>query len=123
MTEILLVLHTLIALALIAVILIQRPSTDGMGGLAGGGQSMGGMMSGRASANLLTRITAILATLFIANSLLLSIIASNADKAPSIIEKIEQRDETFGTKEQPVTLGDESIKPIKEPDVQVPIAE
>ena len=50
MSTILLTIHLLIALALVGVILLQR-SEGGALGIGGGG--MGGLMSGRSSANLL----------------------------------------------------------------------
>lgn len=69
MHTVLLVIHILITLALIAVILIQRSDSDGA--VLGSGGS-GGFMTGRATANLLTRTTAILATLFILTSIALT---------------------------------------------------
>ncbi|MGF1627217.1 MAG: preprotein translocase subunit SecG [Alphaproteobacteria bacterium] len=74
MSTILLVIHILLAIGLVGVILIQR-NEGGLGGLGGGGGGGGGMMSGRSAANLLTRSTAIIATLFIVNSVALAIVA------------------------------------------------
>lgn len=75
MSTILLVIHILLAIALVLIILIQR-NEGGMGGLGGGGGGGGGgMMSSRSAANLLTRATAIIATLFIINSVALAIVA------------------------------------------------
>jgi len=84
MTTILLVIHLLIALALVGVVLIQRSEGGALGGL--GGTTMGGMMSGRGTANLLTRVTAILATAFMAMSLLLAILASGTSGPTSILD-------------------------------------
>ena len=61
MTIVLVVLHLLIAIALVGVILLQRSEGGGLG--MGGGSSGGGFMTGRAAANALTRATAILAAL------------------------------------------------------------
>lgn len=74
MLNILLVVHLLIALALIGVILLQKSEGGGLGigGGGGGGGGMGGFMTGRGTANLLTRTTAILAALFIVMSLVLA---------------------------------------------------
>lgn len=76
MQVVLLVIQLLIAVALIGCILIQRTAQDG-GGLMGGGSTMGGLFTARGSANLLTRTTAILATCFLLNCLLLAFIASH----------------------------------------------
>jgi preprotein translocase subunit SecG len=71
MENVLLVAYLLIVLALIAVILLQR--SEG-GGLGMGGNA-GGMMTVRGTANLLTRTTAILAALFFASAIGLTILA------------------------------------------------
>lgn len=86
MEHVLLVIHVIIAAALIGMVLLQRSETDGFGLGSGGGS---GLLSGRAQANLMTRTTAILAALFIANSLLLSILAANHRPA-SVVDMIEQ---------------------------------
>lgn len=71
MANVLLVAYLLIVLALIVVILLQR-SEGGALGIGGGGG--GGLMTARGSANLLTRTTAILATLFFALAIGLTVI-------------------------------------------------
>jgi preprotein translocase subunit SecG len=68
----LLILQTMIAFFLIVIILMQR--SEG-GGLAGGG-SPAGMMSARGASDFLTRGTAILATIFVAMSILLAALAA-----------------------------------------------
>jgi preprotein translocase subunit SecG len=83
MTTILLIVHLLIALALVGVILLQRSE----GGALGIGGGAGGLMTGRASANLLTRTTAVLAAGFIATSLLLAIVASYSRAPSSILDR------------------------------------
>ncbi|HZY51565.1 MAG TPA: preprotein translocase subunit SecG [Devosia sp.] len=80
MQNVLLVAYLLIVLALIAVILLQR--SEG-GGLGMGGNA-GGLMTVRGSANLLTRTTAILAALFFATAIGLTIL-SELDRGTSAI--------------------------------------
>jgi preprotein translocase subunit SecG len=72
LTPVLLVLHLFVTLALIGVVLIQRSEGGGLG--IGSTQGMGAFMSGRGTANLLTRTTAILGTLFFGISLALALI-------------------------------------------------
>ena len=62
MEAVILVIHLLIAAALVGVVLIQRSEGGGLG--IGGGGGSGGFMSTRGTANLLTRTTAILAGAF-----------------------------------------------------------
>jgi preprotein translocase subunit SecG len=89
MYMVLLILHVIITLALIVLILMQRSSSDGLSGMGSSGGG-GGLISTRAQANLLTRTTAILATLFIVNSLALSILTKQNAEGDSIAEKVEQ---------------------------------
>lgn len=81
MANVLLVAYLLIVLALIVVILIQR-SEGGALGIGGGGG--GGLMTARGSANLLTRTTAILAVLFFASAIGLTIL-NELDRGTSSI--------------------------------------
>jgi len=84
MIIVLFAVHVLIAIALIGVILLQK-SEGGALGMGGGGMS--GFMTGRSTANLLTRATAILAASFMMTSVLL-VVLHNRDRAPrSIIEQ------------------------------------
>ena len=72
MTTALLIIHLFVTLALIGVVLIQRSEGGGLG--IGTSQGMGGFMSGRGTANLLTRMTAVLATLFFVLALALALL-------------------------------------------------
>ncbi len=72
MTTVLLIIHLFVTLALIGVVLIQRSEGGGLG--IGSSQGMGSFMSGRGTANLLTRTTAILATVFMVLSLTLALL-------------------------------------------------
>lgn len=75
MITVLLVVHALIAVALIVVVLLQRSEGGGLGIGSSGG--MGGFMTARGTANLLTRTTAVLAAAFMAMSLLLAVLAGS----------------------------------------------
>lgn len=85
MTQIILVVHVLIAIALVGVILLQRSEGGALG--IGGGGGGGGFLSGRGQANLLTRTTAFLAVGFIATSLILAILATRASEPTSILDQ------------------------------------
>ncbi len=77
-----LVIHLMLAAALVGVVLIQR-SEGGALGIGGGG---GGFMSGRGAANFLTRLTAYLAIGFFTTSIGLTILANQNTKARSVFE-------------------------------------
>ena len=76
----LLVVQTLVAAALVAVILMQR--SEG-GGLGVGGSSAG-LMTARGAADFLTRATAILGGLFIILSIVLAAIAGVTRESPTV---------------------------------------
>ena len=82
MLQVILVIHLMIAVALIAVVLMQK-SEGGALGIGGGGMS--NFMTGRGTANVLTRTTAILAACFMLTSVLLVVIPRLGTQAPSII--------------------------------------
>ena len=82
MQSVLLVIHILIVVALIGVVLLQRSEGGALG--AGGGTSS--FMTGRGQANALSRATAILATLFFATAIVMSIIAGWSRAPRSILE-------------------------------------
>ena len=87
MTSVILLIHLILAIALVAVVLLQR--SEG-GALGIGGGTMGGLMTSRGSANLLTRVTGIIATCFIMTSLTLAILAGNARTTKSILDEPAQ---------------------------------
>ncbi len=89
MTTVLLVIHLLIAIGLVGVVLLQRSEGGGLGMGGGGGGGMGGFMTGRATADLLTRTTAILAALFMATSLTLAIMADSRSERGSILDELQ----------------------------------
>lgn len=101
MANVILVAYLLIVLALIGVILVQR--SEG-GGLGIGGGTAGGMMTARGSANLLTRTTAILAALFMATAIGLTILNEVDRSASSVLDKAVQG--TNGTAGQPQSVLD-----------------
>jgi preprotein translocase subunit SecG len=82
MSTVLLVIHAMIAVALIGVVLLQRSE----GGALGIGGGSGGFMTGRGAANFLTRVTAGLAAGFFATSILLSMIATRSAGPHSVLE-------------------------------------
>jgi preprotein translocase subunit SecG len=75
MITVILVIHLLIAAGLVGVILLQRSEGGALGIGGGGGGGMSGFLTGRGTANLLTRTTTILAVLFFVTSLALARLA------------------------------------------------
>src|SRR5208282_3597876 len=80
MLTVIIVIHLMLVIALIGVVMLQK--SEG-GGLIG---STSGFMTGRGTANVLSRTTAVLAAGFFATSLALSWLASFQRHPTSIIE-------------------------------------
>ena len=90
MDVILLVLHVSLALGIITLVMLQRGSGASAGAVFGGGGGDGGgggsLFGAKGSANFLSRTTAILATAFFINSIVLSYNASHREAATSVTE-------------------------------------
>ncbi|HZS83749.1 MAG TPA: preprotein translocase subunit SecG [Stellaceae bacterium] len=85
MTAVVLVIHLILAVAMIGVVLLQKSEGGGLG-IGGGGMS--GFMTGRSTANLLTRTTAILAAGFFATSIALAFLAGTGGTPRSIMDRL-----------------------------------
>jgi preprotein translocase subunit SecG len=84
MITVVLVVHLLIAIALVGVVLLQK--SEG-GGLGMGGGGMSGFMTGRSTANLLTRTTAILGACFFVTSIGLALLSGTHQAPRSIVDQ------------------------------------
>ena len=85
METLVLTIHILIALALVITVLLQRSEGGGLGIGGGGG---GGFMTARGTANLLTRMTAILAVGFFATTIILAVMAGAGKTPVSIVDDV-----------------------------------
>jgi preprotein translocase subunit SecG len=84
MQSVLIVIHLIVVTALVVVVLLQR-SEGGAIGIGGGG-----FITGRAQANVLTRATSILAALFFATSLGLTILAGWNRPSEKVFDNIKE---------------------------------
>lgn len=91
LTPVLLTIHTILVLALVGVVLLQR-SEGGALGMGGGGG--GGLMSGRGAANVLTRTTTILGAAFFVTSLLLAMTSDTGVSEADIRRDLTGEDQT-----------------------------
>lgn len=88
MEHVVLIIHLILALAIIGLVLIQRSEGGGLG-IGGGGGGMGGFATVGQTKNVLTRATAICAACFFATSLLLAILAGTHSRAGSLLESLD----------------------------------
>ena len=86
MENFVLILNVILAILLICTILLQKSE----GGALGIGASQDSFISSRSAGSSLTRITAIIATLFIITSISLTIISKEKFSSTSVLEKIEE---------------------------------
>ena len=87
MENFILVLNIILAIILVIVILLQKSE----GGALGIGASQESFITSRSAGNILTKITAIIATLFIITSISLTIIAKKTTSTSSVLEKVEEK--------------------------------
>ncbi len=87
MENVVLIVHLILALALIGVVLMQRSEGGGLG-MGGGGGGGGGMMSGRAAATALSKLTWGIAIAFMITSLTLTVLATSGTQSDSVLERL-----------------------------------
>ena len=87
MENFILVLNIILAVLLVIVILLQKSE----GGALGIGASQESFVTSRSAGNFLTKVTAIIATLFIITSVSLTIIAQKEISTSSVLEKVEEK--------------------------------
>lgn len=96
---ILFVIQIIVVVMMIGTILMQKTSSDGLMS----GSNPDSFLTGRASANILSRTTAILAAIFIINSLVMGYLVSHSKRADSVVDEVfagrtEQTPPADGTK-------------------------
>ena len=87
MENFILVLNIILAIILVIIILLQKSE----GGALGIGASQESFISSRSAGNLLTKATAIIATLFIITSISLTIMAQKGVSTSSVLERVEEK--------------------------------
>lgn len=87
MTSVILIIHLLLALAIIGLVLLQRSEGGGLGIGGGGGGGLGNLATAKGTANALTRATAICAAAFFTTSIVLGVLAGQ-QSSNDILETI-----------------------------------
>ena len=88
MESVILVIHLIVALAIILLVLLQRSEGGGLG-IGGGSGGLGNLATAHGTANMLTRATAIAAGCFFLTSLFLGILASKGDGTQSVLDALD----------------------------------
>ena len=87
MENLILILNIILAIILVIIILLQKSE----GGALGIGASQESFISSRSAGDLLTKVTAIIATLFIITSISLTIMAQKGISTSSVLERVEEK--------------------------------
>ena len=87
MENFIIILNIIIAILLVAVILLQKSE----GGALGLGVSQESFISSRSAGSVLTKATAVIATLFIVTSISLTIMSKEQFSSSSVLEKVEEK--------------------------------
>jgi len=87
MENFILVSNIILAIILVIIFLLQKSE----GGALGIGASQESFISSRSAGNLLTKVTAIIATLFIITSISLTIMAQKEISTSSVLERVEEK--------------------------------
>ena len=127
MDIILLVVHVVLALGIISLVLLQKGAGASAGAVLGGGGGAGSVFGASGSSNFLSKTTAILATAFFINSMVLAYMASHRDAPSTVIDEIEQTQQVEMVTPEPVMQEldqgmDETVPmPVDEPaEIDVP---
>jgi preprotein translocase subunit SecG len=88
LTSIINVIHVVVCLFLILVILLQQSKGGGLSGSLGAGATQ--VFGGRSSTNFMTRLTGVLATLFMLTSLSLAYLSSAGDREMKAFDTVQQ---------------------------------
>ena len=90
MENLVLIFNITLAVLLVIIILLQKSE----GGALGIGVSQDSYISSRSAGSILTKVTAIIATLFIITSVSLTIMSKEEFSSSSVLEKIEEKEDS-----------------------------
>jgi len=111
-TNILIVTHVLVALAIIGLVLLQHGKGADMGSGFGGGASSS-LFGATGSANFLSRTTAVLATIFFALSLALAYLATKkpVEGGGGVMDAVRQQEQSQKPAEKKAPPEESAAKP------------
>ena len=90
MENIILSLNIILAFILVVIILLQKSE----GGALGIGASQDSFITSRSAGSFLTRVTAIIATLFIITSISLTIMSKGEFSSSSVLERVDEKEDS-----------------------------
>ena len=108
----LLILQVVIAVVMIVLVLLQKSDGDSLSGIGGGSGGLNSVMSSKASANILTKITMVLIGIFMLNCLILASISNASKKAlqKDLEKTIKQQEDSSAPSESNINKTPEAPK-------------
>jgi len=98
----LLIFQVVIAVVMVILVLLQKSDGDSLSGIGGGSGGLGSVISGKATANILSKTTMILIGIFMLNCLILASLSNATSKSiEKDLDKIIQEQEKSGTPAAP----------------------
>ena len=105
----LIVLHTIVSILLISVVLMQASQGGGLSGTFGG-QAASSILGGQGAGNVLSKVTAWLAVVFIGLAILISILSGpSSDTNSSLVKKASENNPV---QQQPVVIPPNQEEPV-----------
>lgn len=92
LSSLLVIVYIFVCFALTVVILLQSSKGGGLAGVFGGGGGMGAVFGGRGAATFLSRLTSVLAVLFLSIALILSLLnRGTTGSSGSLVEQAREQ--------------------------------
>ncbi len=107
----LLILQIIIAAIMIVLVLLQKSGGDSLSGIGGGSGGLNSVISSKASANLLSKVTMILIGIFMLNCLILASLSNASNK--SINKDLDKIIEQEENSQAPKTPAAPAVPPIQ----------
>ena len=111
LSSFLIVAYIFVCLALTLVILLQASKGGGLAGAFGGGGGMGAVFGGRGAATFLSRLTTVLAVLFLSVALFLSLInKGGTGSRESLVEQEREKTSSLPAAGLPLVPTNENLQ-------------
>ncbi len=117
MQTFLIILHFIVTILLMIVILLQSSKGGGLAGVFGGGGAMGTVFGGRGAASFLSKVTTVLAAIFLGLALMISYIDKSRTVDSELANEMKKRSE-LESQSAPA-----AIAPLVQPEGQTPASQ
>jgi len=107
--------HVLVCFLLLVVILLQSSKGGGLAGAFGGTGGMGAIFGGRGAATFLSKLTVVLAIIFMLSNVVQVFVIKKAVSSKSLIQKEMQKEKGTSAADMLPKIGGESSQSLPQP--------